>query len=68
MWKFRGTKIANEKFHAAKKPIKHWHVNADKIIIQKIVKTKTNSEYLIGYLNKVIRPLVLIMPTCAWIC
>ena len=33
MWKFRVTKIANEKFHAAKKSIKLWHVNADKIII-----------------------------------
>ena len=30
--------------------------------MSKLVKTKTNSEYLIGYLDKAIRPLVLIMP------
>ena len=27
-----------------------------------MVKAKTNSKYLIGYLDKTIRPLVLIMP------
>ena len=32
------------------------------IVISKLVKTKTNSKYLIGYLDKAIRPLVLIMP------
>ena len=32
------------------------------IYISKLVKTKTNSRYLIGYLDKDIRPLVLIMP------
>ena len=37
-------------------------VNVDNIVISKLVKTKTNSKYLIGYLGKVIRPLVLIMP------
>ena len=37
-------------------------VNVDNIVISKLVKTKTNSEYLIGYLDKAIRPLVLIMP------
>ena len=30
--------------------------------MSKLVKTKTNSEYLIGYWDKAIRPLVLIMP------
>ena len=30
--------------------------------MSKLVKTKTNSEYLIGYLDKAIIPLVLIMP------
>ena len=29
---------------------------------QKIVKTETNSKYLTGYLDKAMRPLVLIMP------
>ena len=37
-------------------------VNVNNIVISKLVKTKTNFKYLIGYLNKDIRPLVLIMP------
>ena len=36
--------------------------NADNIVISKFVKTKTNSKYLIGYLDKAIRPLFLIIP------
>ena len=31
-------------------------------MISKLVETKTNSKYLITYLDKVIRPLVLTMP------
>ena len=54
--------IAKEKFNAAKKPLKIWDVNVDNIVISKLVKTKTNSKYLIGYLDKHVRPLVLIMP------
>ena len=45
-----------------KKPKKIWDVNVDDILISKLVKTKTNSKYLTGYLVKAIRPLVLIMP------
>ena len=44
-----------------KKPIKIWDVNVDNII-SKLGQTKTNSKYLIGYLDNAIRPLVLIMP------
>ena len=54
--------IAKEKFYAAKKPIKICDVNFDNIVITKLVKTKGNSKYLIGCLDKDIRPLVLIMP------
>ena len=58
--------IAKEKFYAAKKPIKVWYVNVDHMIISKLVKSKANfyitNKYLIGYLNKDIRPLVLVMP------
>ena len=32
------------------------------MVISKLVETKTNSKYLNGYLDKVIRPLVLILP------
>ena len=54
-------KSNKRKIYAAKKPIKIWDVNVDNIVISKLVKTKTNSKYLIGY-SKVVRPLVLIMP------
>ena len=62
MVKFGDKEIAKEKFYAAKRPIKIWDVNVDNIVISKLVKTKTNSKYLIGYLDKAIRPLVLIIP------
>ena len=51
-----------QKFYAAKKLIKFLDNNVDNIGISKSVKTKTNSNYLIGYLDKDITPLVLIMP------
>ena len=43
-------------------PIKIWDVEVDNVVISISAKTKTNSKYLIGYLDKAIRPLVLIMP------
>ena len=45
-----------------KRPIKIWDINVDNIVISELVKTKTKSQYLIGYLDKTIRPLVLKMP------
>ena len=62
MLRFGEAKITKEKFFAAKKPINIWDVNVDNIVISKLFKTKTNSKYSIGYLGKVIRPLVLILP------
>ena len=38
-----------------------WDVNVDNIVMSKLVETTTNSKYLIGYLDKVIRSLVLIL-------
>ena len=38
------------------------NVNVDKKVISKLVKIKTNSKYLIGYLDNDIRPLASIMP------
>ena len=58
---FAKTEIANG-FYAARKPIEIWDVNVDKIVISKLVKIKTNSKYLIGYLDRDIGPLVSIMP------
>ena len=46
----------------AKRPIIVWDVDIDNIVISKLVKTKTNPNYLIRYLDKVVRPLVSILP------
>ena len=62
MVRFGKTEITKEKFYTAKKPINIWDVNVDNIVISKLVKTKTNSMYLIEYFDKHIRTLVLIMP------
>ena len=56
MLRFGETKVTKEKFYAAKKPIKIWDVDVDNIVISKLVETKTNYKYLIGYLDKTIRP------------
>ena len=43
--------------------MKNWDVNADNIVISKLVKTKINSKYLIRIkFEKVIRPLFSIIP------
>ena len=62
MLRFGETKVTKERFYAAKKPIKIWDVDIDNIVISTFAKTKTNSKYLIGYLDKVINPLVLLIP------
>ena len=62
MLRFRERKIAKEKFYPEKKPTKIWDVNVDNIVISKLIGTKNNSKYLIGYSDKVIRPSVLIIP------
>ena len=54
---------AKQKLFASKTPSKIWHADVDNIVISKLVKTKTNFNYLIGIrFDKAIRPLVLIMP------
>ena len=62
MLRFGNTKVEKEGFYGAKKPIKIWDVHVDNIIISKLVDTKNNSKYLIGYLDGVIRPFVMILP------
>ena len=54
MLRFGKAKVAKEDFFGAKEPIK--------IVISKLVKRKNNSKYLIGYLDEVIRPSILILP------
>ena len=60
--KLRETKVTKEKFYAAQKPTKFWDVNVENIVFSKLVKTKTNSKYLIAYSDKDIKSLVLEMP------
>ena len=62
MVRFGDREIAKEKFYAAKRPIKIWDVNVDNIVISKLAQTKAYCKYLIRYLDKAVRPLVLIMP------
>ena len=60
MLKFGETKIAKEKFYAAKKlNKKNWDVSVENIVVSKLVKIKVNAKHLVGYLDKTIRPLVL---------
>ena len=49
-------------FKVQRKSIKRLMLMLMICLCQKIIKIKSNSMYLIGYLNKVIRPLVLILP------
>ena len=60
MIKFVKTEIAKENLYAAKSHMKIWDVNIDNILISKLVSSKTNFKFLIGYLDKYIRQLVLI--------
>ena len=57
---FGEKEVAKKKFYGAKKPINIWDATVGNTVITKLVET--NSKYLIGYLDKVIRPLVLILP------
>ena len=61
MLKFDETKLEKERFCRTKKPIKVWDVNVDNTVISKLVKHKNNSKYLIGCLDEIIRPLVLLL-------
>ena len=56
MLRFGEAKVTKEKFCAAKKPLKIWDVDVNNIVISRFVKTKINSKYLIGYLDKAVRP------------
>ena len=54
MLRFGETKIAKKKFYSGNQPANIWDINVDNIVISKLVKRKTNSNYLIGYLDKTI--------------
>ena len=56
---FGETKIAKEKFYAAKKTTNIWHINVDNVDISKLIETKPNFKYLVGIkFDKPIKPLV----------
>ena len=48
------TKVDKEEFYGAKKTIKIWDVDVDNIVILKLIETKNNCKYSIGYLDEVI--------------
>ena len=60
MMRFDWTIEQKKNFMVQKNP-NIWDVNVNNIVISKLIETKTNSKYLIGYLDKVIKPLVLIL-------
>ena len=62
MLTFGETKVINKELQGAKEPIEIQDVNADNIVVSKLIKTKTNSKYSISYLHDVIRPFILILP------
>ena len=55
-------KVAKEKIYDAKKSIKIWDVDVNNIVISKFVETKNNLKHLIGYLDKIMKLLVLLLP------
>ena len=63
MLRFGETLVVKERIlWCKKKNKKNWDDYVNNIVISKLVETKKNSRYLIGYLDKVISPLVLILP------
>ena len=62
MSRFGKIKVEKEKFCGAKKRLKIWDVNVYNTVILKLVEAKKNSKYLIGYLDEVLKPRVLILP------
>ena len=61
MLRFGETKGTKTKFYGAKRPINIWDVHVHNIVISKLAGTKSNSKYLIGYLDQLIWPLILIL-------
>ena len=65
---FGEEKLTKEKFNAAKKSIKILDVNVDNIVVSKLIETKSNCKYLIGYLDKPIKPISFDNASNEWIC
>ena len=59
---FVETRIKEEQFYSAKKPINVCYLKTNNIVISIFVKTNSHSKYLIKYLGKNARTLILILP------
>ena len=45
-----------------KKKKKIWDIDVKSIVMSKLIERKNKSKYLNGYLNEVIKPVVLVLP------
>ena len=59
--RFVNTKVGKQEVYGAKKPIIIWYVDVDNTAIEKIIGTKNNCKYLIGYSDEVIKLLASIL-------
>ena len=57
----RRHKNSKRKLFCCKTPIEVWDVQFGYIVISKLVKTKINSKHLLRYLDKALKPFVLII-------
>ena len=61
MLRFGETKAAKEESYGAERTINIWDVNIDNIVISNLIETKNRSKYFTGYLDKVIRPVLILL-------
>ena len=59
--RFDKAKVVKEEFQCVKNPIKIWDVDVDNMVISTLIETKIEFKYFSGYLDEVIRPLVLVL-------
>ena len=57
---FDEIKVAKEKIYGTKNPKNILDVDVNNMVISNLIEVNNNSKYLIGYLDEVIKPLVLI--------
>ena len=54
--------MIRQKYQKKNLVVEKKNINVDNIVISNLVETNDNSQYLIQYLDEVIRPLVVILP------
>ena len=45
------TKVGKEEIYCIKNIVKFWNIDVNNTVILKLIETKTNSKYLVGYLD-----------------